>query len=609
MLQERPLKALQQETMRDCGSPVAWPCSDPTIAELALQVINVENCASATTKSSTIFRLDLTSGQYKPVCRINGHCLNACGIDPVSSHIYCSNRPGSENLMRVDCNINNEDIFASTYTPVSGTVCFFGKLQTTFAGNFDIDGNFWFKEAIFNQQNQGNIYEIEETTISGLPTGSSTPIFSSFVTGGETPLLTRNGLGVVDDLNVVTLDLGNGLQKYVTGCVGNKVAFQQVTGTLMGVNPIFLDMVGEDPGTGDDSSGAQWLFDGRIFCAYNDGTSGVIEILLNSINLGTGKVDAIRVSDSNPTNSNDGLNCLKSRPPFEGGGSGDPHIQTLHGEHYLLLNQGSFSFWNFSGVDAQVSRTKRLPVNFQIFTHYSGHSSYTKGLLLVDSTGPVVEVTAEDCRWRTRSDGTWRLIEGPELLTRRDAEGDAITAINVTSSGQMNKHVELLMKTMQGFRKIGNVYAMCKPRHHINVKISMFSKKDVLLVQGQLGHHAVSSPQLQPVSLLQGQKVSLDQDFKISKNWEELGGSLKASAYLKEVDEEGVAVLKACSAAEKEEAKAICTKFLGSPPDPKETGKDHAKLVANIFEDCVFDVCASGDQAAAELAAEYMNSF
>ena len=150
---------------------------------------------------------------------------------------------------------------------------------------------------------------------------------------------------------------------------------------------------------------------------------------------------------------------------------------------------------------------------------------------------------------------------------------------------------------------------MCKPRHHINVKISMFSKKDVLLVQGQLGHHAVSSPQLQPVSLLQGQKVSLDQDFKISKNWEELGGSLKASAYLKEVDEEGVAVLKACSAAEKEEAKATCTKFLGSPPDPKETGKDHAKLVANIFEDCVFDVCASGDQAAAELAAEYMSSF
>ena len=60
-------------------------------------------------------------------------------------------------------------------------------------------------------------------------------------------------------------------------------------------------------------------------------------------------------------------------------------------------------------------------------------------------------------RWRTRSDGTWRLIEGPELLTRRDAEGDAITAINVTSSGQMNKHVELLMKTMQGFRKIGDL--------------------------------------------------------------------------------------------------------------------------------------------------------
>ena len=61
-------------------------------------------------------------------------------------------------------------------------------------------------------------------------------------------------------------------------------------------------------------------------------------------------------------------------------------------------------------------------------------------------------------RWRTRRDGTWRLIEGPELLARRDAEGDAITAINVTSSsGQRHKHAELLMKTMQGFRKIGDL--------------------------------------------------------------------------------------------------------------------------------------------------------
>ena len=32
-----------------------------------------------------------------------------------------------------------------------------------------------------------------------------------------------------------------------------------------------------------------------------------------------------------------------------GGGGGDPHIDTFDGQHYLLLKQGSFSFWHFSG--------------------------------------------------------------------------------------------------------------------------------------------------------------------------------------------------------------------------------------------------------------------
>eukprot|EP00435_Cladocopium_sp_Y103_P061943 s631_g23.t1 len=639
MLQaERPLQSLQMKTMKDtCGSPVPWPCDNSVIAAFPLQVINSDDCKND--PHSTIFRLDLspgTAGSYTPLCRIPEYCLNACGIDPDTSHIFCSQRPeGSENLVRVDCDNIETDIeqklaagtLTSTNVPVAGSLCFFGKLQKTFAANFDIDGNFWFKESIFNNDNDGKIFRITDNTFANLGAGS-TDSSTTFVTGGETPLLTRNDLGEVDDLNVITLDLGNGDQKYVTGCFGNKVAFQQVTVTPPGTiqpgvggspQPIILTMVGENPGQGpdpdDDSSGAQWLFDGKVFCAYNDGTSGVIEILLDTINLGAGTIDAKRVSDSDETNSNDGLNCLKAPPPFEGGEDGDPHIQTLDGEHYLLLSQGSFSFWNFSGVDAQISQTKRVPVNFQIFTHYSGHSSYTKGLLLLDSTGQgenpghTLEVTAEDCRWRTKSDASWRLVEGPELLTLRDAEGDAMTAFNMTtSSAGQQMHAELLMKTMQGFRKIGNVYAVCKPRHHINVKISMFSKQDLLLVQGQLGHHAESSPRLQPVSLLQGQKLSLDQDLKTSKTWEELGGSLRASAYLKQVDEEGVAVLKGCAEEEKNEAKATCTKFLGRP-DPNEIGKDRAQFFANIFEDCVFDVCAGGDQTAAELAAEYLNGF
>ena len=53
--------------------------------------------------------------------------------------------------------------------------------------------------------------------------------------------------------------------------------------------------------------------------------------------------------------------------------------------------------------------TPQAPVDFEVFAHYSGHSSYTKGLLLVDRSGAssakashqIMELTAEDCRrWR-----------------------------------------------------------------------------------------------------------------------------------------------------------------------------------------------------------------
>lgn len=43
-------------------------------------------------------------------------------------------------------------------------------------------------------------------------------------------------------------------------------------------------------------------------------------------------------------------------------------------------------------------------MNLQIFAHYSGHASYTKGLLLKDSTGlgdrrgNALELTSRDCR-------------------------------------------------------------------------------------------------------------------------------------------------------------------------------------------------------------------
>ena len=84
--------------------------------------------------SRTIFRLDLspgTAGGYTPLCHIQDYCLNACGIDPDTNQIFCSQRPeGSENLVRVD---EVPDILArltsgtlNQFQPVSGNLpkCF-----------------------------------------------------------------------------------------------------------------------------------------------------------------------------------------------------------------------------------------------------------------------------------------------------------------------------------------------------------------------------------------------------------------------------------------------------------------------------------------------------
>lgn len=191
------------------------------------------------------------------------------------------------------------------------------------------------------------------------------------------------------------------------------------------------------------------------------------------------------------------------------------------------------------------------------------------------------------CRWQTKSFGSWRVVEGPKLMILRDDHGDEMTALNMTtSSAEEQIHVDFLMKTMDGFQKIGALYAICKPQQHINMKISMFSK--------ELGLHVPDSVQLGqvPGNLLEGEK------------WKQLGGSFEGSFYLKTVDEEA-AFLKSCTPEEKDEAKATCEKHLGNRPDEIHKGL----LFAKIFDDCVFDICAGEGESAAQLAAAYMKGF
>ena len=83
---------------------------------------------------------------------------------------------------------------------------------------------------------------------------------------------------------------------------------------------------------------------------------------------------------------------------------GDPHITTLDGHHYTLMQQGIFSLWHLSGLETQFHSengfVKTVPVDWQVYTRYAGHQAFTKGLLLVDKSGgavrQIMEMTSED---------------------------------------------------------------------------------------------------------------------------------------------------------------------------------------------------------------------
>ena len=48
------------------------------------------------------------------------------------------------NLLRVDCPLNMTEVeLGLPITPVEGTLCFFGQIPGTYAGNFDVNGSFW----------------------------------------------------------------------------------------------------------------------------------------------------------------------------------------------------------------------------------------------------------------------------------------------------------------------------------------------------------------------------------------------------------------------------------------------------------------------------------
>eukprot|EP00438_Fugacium_kawagutii_P036499 Skav201084 [mRNA] locus=scaffold2138:143028:149923:- [translate_table: standard] len=257
--------------------------------------------------TAQIKRLDLDTGAYTDLCDVVGVCLNACGIHPQTNLIYCNNRPGSDNLVRVDCDINiadlekrNQEGTLAEAEAVTGTVCYLGQLQETFAANFDEKGDFWFKQNVGEKKDKtGDLFLVTNETLDSL-TGQTSVFTSGRIAGAATgeEVVSDRDLKSLADFNIVTREfpeLNVGEQDYIVGCWSNEVIVQQVgvvmcvrcwavtglcqvSGDLTNAEPIVLTMREIDPVPGQNkwkASGAQWLFNGSIYCAYNDGTPGL----------------------------------------------------------------------------------------------------------------------------------------------------------------------------------------------------------------------------------------------------------------------------------------------------------------------------------------------
>ena len=272
-----------------------------------------------------------------------------------------------------------------------------------------------------------------------------------------------------------------------------------------------------------------------------------------------------------------------------------PHITTLDGKHYTFLSQGT-SLWRFSGLETSENGTKKLPIDWQIYVHYSGHQSFTKGLLLIDKSGgfirQVLEITSQDCKWKAqKGNGDWKVVDNANLSITDG--NDYVTGFDLSSVGPRGhghgfpNRVRFNMYTKNGKSDIAVMSLSCRPSHNMNLQISMKRQSDQQFVDGELKVARKSLSTLQ---------TSTDSDFRVDSKWQELGGSEQAASYFQLVDTHQTSFLQSqgCSDAQKGLAKEACSKHLGEAHGTP------------FFEDCIFDICHGAGEMQAELAAELL---
>lgn len=263
-----------------------------------------------------------------------------------------------------------------------------------------------------------------------------------------------------------------------------------------------------------------------------------------------------------------------------GQADGDPHIHSLRGAHYTLLSQGNFVAWSYSKGTGETEA--------ELFASYAGSRFTTQALALKikGSKAEMLEITAQDCQWRAKSSGQWVEAESKDF-----SESNLEVEPPIKGQGRLYMHTSMLLN------KLAKVMTRCKPGAHLDFKVEMLHKQDLQYVGGQLG----AAPDEQKTRILSSglTRLKTDSKFQVGE-WLSLGGSAEAALFLKAktVDHPPgslslLSTSPTCTESEKDMAHGICEKHFGS----KKT------LDAELFSDCIYDVCSGGgDEAAASIA-------
>ena len=232
-----------------------------------------------------------------------------------------------------------------------------------------------------------------------------------------------------------------------------------------------------------------------------------------------------------------------------------------------------------------------------------------------------MEMTAEDCQWRSHHGEKWHAVSGGLELPWK------VQTTNLTTPDLvvMGSEISFSMEGPQGQRKVARLLSHCTPHDHLDFKLTMYKKEDIDYVDGELGVDPQvwnksslfysKSSQMQMRNDLEFEAGCLHVStmfrvheawtqapssfltlFQASETWANLGGSEAAAEYLKKKQQEQAGaslVLRKDCATESEirAATKICAKYLKK------------SLNEDVFADCVFDVCHGGGEAEAERAA------